>query len=98
MSAQAHDITLRLSEAVTAAGLADIEVKRVGCLGLCAAGPLVEIPETGALFDHMRPDDVDRVVDVLRTVPAGATPQPQGPFFEKQLRVATEGGTLRIDR
>jgi bidirectional [NiFe] hydrogenase diaphorase subunit len=90
MSAQSRDITVRLGEAVGAAGLADVEVKRVGCLGLCAAGPLVEIPETGALFDHVRPDDLERVVEALRTVPADATPQPQGPFFEKQLRVATE--------
>jgi NADH:ubiquinone oxidoreductase subunit E len=47
MSAQAHDITARLGESVAAAGLSDVTIKRVGCLGLCAAGPLVEIAETG---------------------------------------------------
>jgi bidirectional [NiFe] hydrogenase diaphorase subunit len=90
MSAQAHDITLRLGESVAAAGLTDVTVKRVGCLGLCAAGPLVEIAETGELFSHVTPDNVGGIVDALRSVKPTDTRQPQGPFFEKQLRVATE--------
>ncbi len=90
MSAQAHDITLRLGERVTEAGLTDVTVKRVGCLGLCAAGPLVEIAETGELFSHVTPDNVDRIVKALKSVKPTDTRQPQGPFFEKQLRVATE--------
>ena len=44
MSSQAHDVMLRLGEATADAGLTDVVVKRVGCLGLCVAGPLVEIP------------------------------------------------------
>ena len=90
MSAQAHDITLRLGESVAAAGLTDVTVKRVGCLGLCAAGPLVEIAETGELFKHVTPDNVGGIVDALKSVKPTDTRQPQGPFFEKQLRVATE--------
>jgi len=90
MSAQAHDITLRLGESVTAAGLTDVTVKRVGCLGLCAAGPLVEIAETGELFSHVTPDNVGGIVTALEAVKPTDTRQPQGPFFEKQLRVATE--------
>ena len=39
MSAQSHEITVRLGELVGEAGLGDVVVKRVGCLGLCAAGP-----------------------------------------------------------
>ena len=90
VSAQSHDITLRLGEAVAEAGLTDVVVKRVGCLGLCAAGPLVEIPQTGQLFSAVRPDDVAPIVDALRAVTPSDTRRPQGPFFEKQLRVATE--------
>jgi len=44
MSAQSHEITVRLGERAAVAGLSDVMVKRVGCLGLCAAGPLVESP------------------------------------------------------
>ncbi len=90
MSAQAHDITVKLAEQCAAAGLTDVNVKRVGCLGLCAAGPLVEIPETGELFAQVRPDDLGALVKALKHVKPGAQPKPQGPFFEKQLRVATE--------
>jgi bidirectional [NiFe] hydrogenase diaphorase subunit len=90
MSSQAHDVTLRLGEAVADAGLTDVVVKRVGCLGLCAAGPLVEIPETGQLFSTVAPDGVGPIVDALAAVTETDTRQPQGPFFEKQLRVATE--------
>jgi bidirectional [NiFe] hydrogenase diaphorase subunit len=90
MSMQARDVTIRLGELVDEAGLADVVVKRVGCLGLCAAGPLVEIPETGQLFERVRPDDVGAVMKALKKVRPTDRRQPQGPFFEKQVRVATE--------
>ncbi len=90
MSAQSHDITLRLGEQAAAAGLDDVMVKRVGCLGLCAAGPLVEIGETGQLFEHVSADGVGPIVAALGEVKATDTRQPQGPFFERQVRVATE--------
>jgi bidirectional [NiFe] hydrogenase diaphorase subunit len=90
VSAQSHDITLRLGEAAAEAGLTDVVVKRVGCLGLCAAGPLVEIPQTGQLFSAVTPDAVAPIIEALGAVTDADTPQPQGPFFEKQLRVATE--------
>jgi bidirectional [NiFe] hydrogenase diaphorase subunit len=90
MSAQAHDITLKLAESCAAEGLADVVVKRVGCLGLCAAGPLVEIAETGEQFAQVKPDDLAGLVSALKGVAPDAKRQAQGPFFEKQLRVATE--------
>jgi bidirectional [NiFe] hydrogenase diaphorase subunit len=90
MSAQANEITARLGELVEQAGLDDVLVKRVGCLGLCAAGPLVAIPETGQLFERVTPDGVGPIVTALREVTPETPPVPQGPFFEKQLRVATE--------
>jgi bidirectional [NiFe] hydrogenase diaphorase subunit len=90
MSSQAHDVMLRLGEATADAGLTDVVVKRVGCLGLCVAGPLVEIPETGQLFSGVTPDGVGDIVEALKAVKETDERQPQGPFFEKQLRVATE--------
>ena len=90
MSSQAHDVMLRLGEATAEAGLTDVVVKRVGCLGLCVAGPLVEIPETGQLFSGVTPDGVGDIVEALKAVKETDERQPQGPFFEKQLRVATE--------
>ncbi len=88
ISGRSSDITARLAELTAAT--TDITVKRVGCLGLCAAGPLVEIAETGQLFEHVSPDAVEPIVAALKEVGPDATRQPQGPFFEKQVRVATE--------
>jgi bidirectional [NiFe] hydrogenase diaphorase subunit len=88
ISGRSSDITARLAELT--ADAPDIVVKRVGCLGLCAAGPLVEIAQTGQLFEHVTPDSVEPIVSALRAVEPGAVRQPQGPFFEKQVRVATE--------
>jgi len=90
MSMQARDITVRLGELIVEAGLNDVLIKRVGCLGLCAAGPLVEIAQTGRLFEHVSPDNVDAIVETLKTVQPTDARTAQGPFFEKQLRVATE--------
>jgi bidirectional [NiFe] hydrogenase diaphorase subunit len=81
---------VRLGERAAAAGLTDVVIKRVGCLGLCAAGPLVEINETGQLFKQVTPDNVDDILTALKNAKRTDTRQPQGPFFEKQLRVVTE--------
>ncbi len=88
VSGSATEITARLRELTE--GKDDIVIKRVGCLGLCAAGPLVEIAETGEMFEHVSPDDLAPLVAALGKVKPDAKRQPQGPFFEKQVRVATE--------
>jgi len=88
MSGSASDITARLTNLTEDQD--DILIKRVGCLGLCAAGPLVEIAETGEMIGHVRLDDVQPVITALEAVPADAVRQTQAPFFEKQVRVATE--------
>ena len=90
MSMRARDVTVSLGRLVGEAGLTDVIVKRVGCLGLCAAGPLVEIPQTGQLFERVSPDDVGGIVKALKKVKPTDVRKPQGPFFEKQVRVATE--------
>jgi len=96
LSAQSHDITVGLGEAIANAGLTDVAVKRVGCLGLCAAGPLVHIPQTGALFEHVRPTDLGALVEALEAVRPGDAQVEQAPFFSRQLRIATENSG-RID-
>jgi bidirectional [NiFe] hydrogenase diaphorase subunit len=65
ISGRSTDITTRLRE--LSADADDVLVKRVGCLGLCAAGPLVEIAETGRLFEQSHPD--------RRTIVAALAPQ-----------------------
>ena len=80
-----------LAERITESGLADVAVKRVGCLGLCAAGPLVRIDPTGALFERVRPGDAGGLVTALQDAPSTAAPEsPPVPFFARQVRVVTE--------
>ncbi len=92
MSAQAHDITAAPRRADRRGRPRPTSPSSASAAsGLCAAGPLVEIPETGQLFEHVTPDDVERhrrrpSRRSRRATRAG----PQGPFFEKQVRVATE--------
>ena len=90
LSTQSHDVLVGLGEHVVGAGYTDVAIKRVGCLGLCAEGPLVQIPETGELFAHVRPDDLGAIIEALVSVTPGGPRVPEAPFFSRQLRIATE--------
>jgi bidirectional [NiFe] hydrogenase diaphorase subunit len=96
LSTHSHQILTGLGELVADGGLTDVAVKRVGCLGLCAAGPLVKIPETGQVFERVRPDDLGAIVSALGAVAADAEPVTGAPFFARQVRIATENSG-RID-
>ena len=96
LSAQSHDVLTGLGARLSEAGTTDVAIKRVGCLGLCAAGPLVQIPETGELFAHVRPDGLDAIVDALAAVRPGAGRVPEAAFFTGQMRIATENSG-RVD-
>jgi bidirectional [NiFe] hydrogenase diaphorase subunit len=96
LSAQSHDVLVGLGEQVTGLGITDVAVKRVGCLGLCADGPLVQIPETGELFRHVRVDDIGGIVEALGAVVPGADQALEPPFFSRQVRIATENSG-RVD-
>ncbi len=96
LSAQSHDVLVGLGEQVADSGSTDVAVKAVGCLMLCASGPLVQIPETGQIFSHVRSDDLDGIVTSLEAVKPGGGMVPEAPFFSRQLRIATENSG-RID-
>ena len=96
LSTQSHDVLIGLGEQVVGAGFTDVAVKRVGCLGMCAAGPLVQIPETGQLFSHVRSDDLGGIVEALAAVTPGAARVEEAPFFSRQLRIVTENSG-RVD-
>jgi bidirectional [NiFe] hydrogenase diaphorase subunit len=96
LSAQAHDVLTGLGEAVEASGARDVTIKRVGCLGLCAAGPLVHIPETGQMFSHVKPDGLAEIVTALAAVRPESAQVPEAPFFARQVRIVTENSG-RVD-
>ena len=93
LSMQSDAVFDSLCERVTASGLTDVAVRRVGCLGLCAAGPLVAVPERERLFDHVIAGDdasLDAVVTALAGGEGGGRPIASDPFFSHQVKVVLE--------
>lgn len=81
-----------LRRAVASAGRGDVRVRRVGCPGLCAAGPLVVIPEADRFFTGMlgSPEATAAVLASLSGDSSAGRPMSSDPFFCRQVRVATE--------
>ena len=90
LSSRSDEVFHAVTDALVGDGVTDVSVKRVGCLGLCAAGPLVRIPETGEMFRQVSPDDVGELVARLKTAGAGDPPAELEPFFTRQHKVVLE--------
>jgi bidirectional [NiFe] hydrogenase diaphorase subunit len=90
LSAQSDRVFQAITDRLVADGITDVAVKRVGCLGLCAAGPLIEVPETGELFRNVEPDDVEPIVARLKAATAVESKPVREPFFERQHKVVLE--------
>jgi bidirectional [NiFe] hydrogenase diaphorase subunit len=96
MSLDAEKVLEALQARITERGLTDLAVKRVGCLRLCAAGPLVEIPERGRLFeavDPRSPEAIESVVDALDGAEGGRSTA-DDPFFARQMRIVLANSGL----
>ena len=72
-------------------------VKGVGCMGLCAAGPLVSVEPEGKLYQGVRPpeesSDTADIVDSLEGKSKGVDRlklDPTLPFFKEQVKVVLE--------
>ena len=52
----------RLKSLVELAKLTRVRVGQTGCFGLCAAGPIVVVYPDGTFYSHVKPDDVDEIV------------------------------------
>ncbi|HXR22179.1 MAG TPA: hypothetical protein VN786_06475, partial [Acidimicrobiales bacterium] len=82
-----------LRESVLAAGLQDVAVRRVGCLGLCAAGPLVAVPEQGRLFERAQTGSPVREGELFLSLTGerlGGRSVAADPFFSSQVKVVLE--------
>jgi bidirectional [NiFe] hydrogenase diaphorase subunit len=72
-------------------------VKGVGCMGLCAAGPLVSVEPEGKLYQGVRPpeesSDTSDIVDSLESKSKSIDRlklDPTLPFFKEQVKVVLE--------
>jgi len=70
-------------------------VKGVGCMGLCAAGPLVSVEPEGKLYQGVRPpEEGSDVADIVDSLDGKAAKRleldPALPFFQEQVKVVLE--------
>ena len=64
--------------------------KGVGCMGLCAEGPLVST-ETGTLYQHVAPADAGEILDSLEASPVDRLVcRTDVPFFQRQKKIVLE--------
>ncbi|MGC2193474.1 MAG: NuoF family protein [Terriglobales bacterium] len=73
--------------------------KGVGCMGLCAEGPLVSTG-TGTLYQHVTPADAGEILDALDTQPVRRLVcRTDVPFFQRQKKIVLENsGVVDPDR
>ncbi|MBI4914847.1 MAG: SLBB domain-containing protein [Acidobacteria bacterium] len=85
-----------LAAEVNARGLGrEVQVKGVGCMGLCAAGPLVAVDPAGLLYQAVTPADAGDIVASLGSGPVTRLLCPTDtPFFTRQLKIVLENSGL----
>ena len=96
LSQRSDQVKADLEKHVKEKGLSDCcQVKGVGCMGLCAAGPLVSDESNGRLYQNVQPGeeqhDAADIVDSLNgeTVERLAL-DPKLPFFAEQKKIVLE--------
>jgi bidirectional [NiFe] hydrogenase diaphorase subunit len=88
-----------LAQAALAQGYspARCSVRKVGCLGLCGAGPLVSVEPAGILYQRVQVSDAEEIMACLGGQPVERIRLDAGlPFFARQKRIVLENSG-RID-
>ena len=91
LSCQSQGVKDSLAAEITKRGMGDrCQVKGVGCMGLCAEGPLVSTT-ANQLYKHVAPADAGELLDSLEGTPVArlhcAT---DVPFFQRQKKIVLE--------
>ncbi len=98
MSSRAGEIKTAMQQAVTEKHLSDrVEIRRVGCMGLCSQGPMVTVEPQGLRYEHVAVESAPSIIYALIGGKAqAALGDANQPFFSRQLMVvrSNEG---RID-
>ena len=78
-----------LAERVTAEGK-NVFVRRTGCMGLCAAGPLVLVDPEETLYQHVKASDAEAVVSALGEKPVAELECNLREHFDRQVHIVLE--------
>ena len=99
MSSQADLIKANLESEARAQGMeAEVEVRRVGCMGFCGQGPLVGVDGLSAkekLFEFVKPEDAPAIIGSLQGAQCNVqVGNPDHPFFAKQMKIVRANGGI----
>ena len=73
------------------------KVRGVGCMGLCAAGPLVSFEPAGVMYQAVKPSDAGEIVETVNAPAIERLRCPTDvPFFTRQKKIVLENSG-RID-
>ncbi|HZP02842.1 MAG TPA: NuoF family protein, partial [Terriglobia bacterium] len=83
---------------VTARGLEkQCLVKGVGCMGLCANGPLISLKPRNVMYQNVRAEDASEIINSLDDSPVTRLECPTDvPFFRRQVKIVLENSG-RVD-
>ena len=101
MSSRGAEIKEAIQQAVSDRDVQNqVEVRRVGCMGLCGQGPMVSVEPVGLLYQHVTPENAPSIVGALNGGVAEAElSDPQHPFFSRQtLIVCANSGRIDPER
>ncbi|MGQ9486568.1 MAG: NADH-ubiquinone oxidoreductase-F iron-sulfur binding region domain-containing protein [Armatimonadota bacterium] len=96
LSARSDQVREALENEIAQRGLdKECEVKGVGCLGLCTAGPLMVVEPDGLMYEGVTPEDAPDIIDSLGGKPVERLLCPaDAPFFQKQYKIVLENSGL----
>ena len=98
-SLQSEVLQKALVEAAAAQGYGPetCSIRKVGCLGLCGAGPLVSVDPGNVLYQRVTPADAPEIVAAIDGAPLDRLRLDSSlPFFARQKRIVLENSG-RID-
>ncbi|HUO09253.1 MAG TPA: NADH-quinone oxidoreductase subunit NuoF [Phycisphaerae bacterium] len=97
-SSQADQVLKNLTDGVKKGGVdKDVRVIGVGCMGLCANGPMVSVDDNQPLYQHIKPTDAPTILNALdKAPPDEMVCDTDQPFFKRQMQVVRENSG-RVD-
>jgi bidirectional [NiFe] hydrogenase diaphorase subunit len=92
LSCQSEVVKEALVKEVSRRGLENwVQIKGVGCLGLCAAGPLIAVQPQGTYYQGVTVADVSEILDSLGGAPLSRLDcSGMSPFFQRQHKIVLE--------
>ncbi len=92
MSSRADQVKEALEKSVERNGLdRNCKVRGVGCMGLCAAGPLVHVEQSNTMYQGVQSTDAPEIVQSLEKTPVKRLELPMSvPFFTRQKKIVLE--------